>query len=170
MSQKSDSPPAESKSPKSTVESSCAKDEDKVGYKNPPKAYRFIKGQSGNSKGRKKARGVKDVGVVLEEILDESVQVREGEQLRTMTRVEATIWALRAKALKGDPKSIRALIKLTESLGMFAKSQPKGLIKITEPDGDRGTILRMYHAEKGALQKSKDEAISRFLKRSPSDQ
>jgi hypothetical protein len=170
MSQKSDGPPVESKSPESAAESSCVKNEDKVGYKNPPKASRFIKGQSGNPKGRKKAKGVEDVGVVLEEILDESVQVREGEQLRTMTRLEATIWALRAKALKGDPRSIRALIKLTESLGMFTKSQRKGLITITEPGGDTGKILRMYHAEKDALQKSKDEAISRFRKRSPSDQ
>jgi Family of unknown function (DUF5681) len=156
MSPISDRPSAESKATEPTAESSRTGSEDKVGYKSPPKASRFIKGHSGNPNGRKKAKRVEDVGAVLDEILNESVQVREGEQTRTMTRLEATVQALRAKALKGDPKSMRSFLKLTETLGMFNKTHRKSSIKITEPDGDTGKMLRMYHAEQDALQKSKE--------------
>jgi len=120
----------------------------------------FVKGKSGNPKGRKKAKTIKDIGAALEEILDESVSIREGERLRTMTRLEQTIQALRAKALKGDPKAIRGFLKLAERLGMFTKSPRRSLIEITEPDGNTGEILRMYHAEQDALHRPKDEIIS----------
>jgi hypothetical protein len=153
-----DSSSAEPKTTESTAESSRTGTEDKVGYKNPPKASQFIKGQSGNPKGRKKAKKAEDVGAVLEVVLDESVQVREGDHTRTMTRLEATVRALRAKALKGDPKSMRSFLKLTETLGMFNKTHRKSSITITEPDGDTGKILRMYHAEQDTLQQSKADS------------
>ena len=158
MSPISDTPSAESKATESIAESSRTRSEDKVGYKSPPKASRFIKGQSGNPKGRKKAKKVEDVGAVLDEVLNETVQGREGKQTRTMTRLEATVQALRAKALQGDPKSIRGFLKLTETLGMFNKTHRKSSITITEPDGDSGKILRMYHAEQDAIQKSKNDS------------
>ena len=157
MSPISDRPPADSKATE-TAESRLTGGEDKVGYKSPPKASRFVKGQSGNPKGRKKAKRVEDVGVVLEEILDESVQLREGDRTRTMTRAEAIVQALRAKALKGDPKSIRGFLKLAETLGMFVKKGRKSSIEITEPDGNTGKMLRMYHAEQDAIQRSKEDS------------
>jgi hypothetical protein len=80
------------------------------------------------------------------------------------------VHALRTKALKGDLKAIRGLIKLTESLGMFAKGQRRSLIKITEPSGDTGKIIRMYHAEQDAIQRSEAAFNSTLGKQSPSGQ
>jgi hypothetical protein len=160
MSPVSNKPSAKPETVVSPAASNRTVEEDKVGYRNPPKASRFVKGQSGNPKGRKTIKKIKDIGVVFEEVLNEPVQVREGEQHRTMTRLEATIQALRAKALKGDPKAIRGLLKLAEKVGMFAKSPRKSLIEITEPAGIRGKMFRMYHAEQDAIQRSKDEIIA----------
>ena len=153
-----DKPPAESKPTESTAPPKSAGSEDKVGYKNPPKAFQFVKGRSGNPKGRKKAKTVEDVGVILDEVLNESVPYREGQQARTITRLEATVQALRVKALKGDPKSMRSLLKLTETLGMFNKTHRQSSIIITDPDGDAGKILRVYRAEQDALQKTKTDS------------
>ena len=165
MSPGPDKPSAKSEAEESAAASSPTAEEDKTGYKKPPKAFRFVKGRSGNPKGRKKAKRIEDVGAALEEVLYEPVQIREGDHLRTTTRLEATIQALRAKALQGDPKSIRGFLKLAETLGMFPKSQRKSLIKITEPDGTKGKIIRMYHAEQDALQGTKDEVISKSYKK-----
>lgn len=171
MSPMSDQPSGNSTTTEPAADTSSATtSEDKVGYKRPPKASRFVKGQSGNPKGRKKTKKVEDVGALFEEILNEPVQVHEGERLRVVTRLEGTIHALRAKALKGDLKAIRGLLKLTESLGMFAKGQRRSLINITEPSGDTGKIIRMYHAEQDAIQRSEAEFNSKLGKQSPSGQ
>ena len=161
MSPRPNKPSTKSEAEESAAASSPTAEEDKTGYKKPPKAFRFVKGQSGNPKGRKKAKRIEDVGAALEEVLYESVQIREGDHLRTTTRLEATIQALRAKALQGDPKSIRGFLKLAEKLGMFTKSQRKSLIEITAPTGTRGKILRMYQAEQDALQRPRDEVVSK---------
>jgi hypothetical protein len=169
MSSKSDKSQAKAKKTGSTAEGSATSG-DKVGYKNPPKASQFVKGKSGNPSGRKTKKKIEDVGALFEEILNEPVQVHEGDRLRPMTRLESTVHALRAKALKGDLKAIRGLLKLTESLGMFAKSHRTSLIKITEPSGDTGRILRMYQAEQEAIQNSEGELTSKLGKKPPPSQ
>jgi hypothetical protein len=170
MSPTSGRPPAKSKATVSTAKTSSTTSEDKVGYKHPPKASRFVKGQSGNREGRKKIKKIEDLRLLFEETAFEPVQFHEDGQVRTTTRLEATINALRVKALKGNVKAIRGLLKLTESLGMFAKSHRRSSIKITEPSGDTGKILRMYHAEQEAVQRSEAEFNSRLARKSPSEE
>lgn len=66
---------------------------------NPPKHTQFKKGQSGNPKGRPK---LPDISEALAKILADE---KDG-----YTALEATLMALRAKAVKGDIRAAEALL------------------------------------------------------------
>jgi hypothetical protein len=83
-------------------------DNDRVGYKRPPKSARFKPGQSGNPKGRPKhARNLKTE--FLEE-LSEIIRVREGDREMKISKQRAFVKALVAAAIKGDMRAANALV------------------------------------------------------------
>jgi hypothetical protein len=83
-------------------------DDDRVGYKRPPKHARFKPGQSGNPKGRPKhARNLKTE--FLEE-LGETIRVREGDRDMKISKQRAFVKALVAAAIKGDMRAASALV------------------------------------------------------------
>jgi hypothetical protein len=83
-------------------------DDDRVGYKRPPKHTRFKSGQSGNPKGRPKySRNFKTE--FLEE-LSELIRVREGDRERKISKQRAFIKALVAAAMRGDMRATSALV------------------------------------------------------------
>lgn len=85
-----------------------------VGYGKPPVGHRFKPGQSGNPGGRPK--GHRNLKTDLAEELREKVLVREGIKERRLTKQQAMIKSLTAKAIKGDPRGIQILISLMERL------------------------------------------------------
>lgn len=85
-----------------------------IGYGKPPKATRFKKGQSGNPKGRSKGR--QNLKTDLEAELAEFVQIREGGQLRKISKQRAVVKSLLAKAVKGDTRAADVLLKLISQL------------------------------------------------------
>ena len=88
----------------------------RVGYKRPPLAKRFKKGQSGNSKGRPK--GSKNLGTMLWDSLHRTVEVREGERLRSMSKIQAAFEVTITKALKGDHRAFAKVIEVAAKLGV----------------------------------------------------
>jgi hypothetical protein len=83
-------------------------DNDRVGYKRPPKSARFKPGQSGNPKGRPKhARNLRTE--FLEE-LSEVIRVREGDREMQISKQRAFVKALVAAAIKGDMRAANALV------------------------------------------------------------
>ena len=85
-----------------------------IGYKKPPKATQFVKGQSGNRKGR--PRNTRNFKTDLRKVLDEELTLTVGgEQVRFSAR-RAMLVALRNKALKGDVRAISLLVTLLERL------------------------------------------------------
>ena len=83
-------------------------DDDRVGYKRPPKHTRFKPGQSGNPKGRPKhARNLKTE--FLEE-LGEVIRIREGDREMKISKQRAFVKALVAAAIKGDMRAASALV------------------------------------------------------------
>lgn len=85
-----------------------------VGYGKPPVEHRFKPGQSGNPRGRPK--GHRNLKTDLAEELREKVLVREGAKERRLTKQQAMVKSLTARAIKGDPRGIQILISLIERL------------------------------------------------------
>jgi hypothetical protein len=78
------------------------------GYRKPPKASRWRKGQSGNPRGRR-ARNLK---TELTEELSEVISVKEQGLARTITKQRALIKAMTAKAVQGDTRAANLLINI----------------------------------------------------------
>lgn len=68
-------------------------------YKNPPASSRFKKGQSGNPKGRPR---LPDLREAMAKVLADE---KDG-----VTALEATLAALRAKAVRGDVRAAEVLL------------------------------------------------------------
>ena len=97
-----------------------------VGYRNPPEATRFKKGQSGNPMGRRK--GSLNVATVFAQTLREKVVVNENGQRKTVTKFEAAIKQFVNKAASGDLRALQLLVSLSrEAETRERESQPKSM-------------------------------------------
>jgi Family of unknown function (DUF5681) len=85
-------------------------DEYGVGYRKPPKASRWRKGQSGNPHGRQK--GARNLKTELTEELSEIISVKEQGLARRITKQRALIKAMTAKAVQGDTRAANLLINI----------------------------------------------------------
>jgi hypothetical protein len=88
-----------------------------VGYKRPPVHSRFKPGQSGNPSGR--AKGSQNLKTLFHKIMKEQVQLREGTDVRKVTKAEAIMRGLIIGALKGDTRAMGTLLRLAEQTGQF---------------------------------------------------
>jgi len=94
-------------------------DSSKIGYGMPPKRTQFIKGTSGNPKGRPK--GSQNLATLLEKIIRQRVSVTENGKSREMSKAEAILAQLVSKALRGDINAIHELRFWTQWLEETAK-------------------------------------------------
>ena len=77
-----------------------------VGYKKPPKWSRFVKGQSGNPKGRPKR--TLNTSTMVKAILDEEVAIkRNGEPVGRMSRRLGILTVMAHKAMAGDVRAAK---------------------------------------------------------------
>src|SRR5687767_5495551 len=88
-----------------------------VGHKRPPLHTRFKPGQSGNPTGR--ANGTKNLKTLFNKILAEEVSLREGANIRKVSKAEAVLRGLIVNALKGEARSVATLFRLAEQTGHF---------------------------------------------------
>jgi hypothetical protein len=96
-----------------------------VGYGNPPIETRWKPGQSGNPAGRRK--GSKDIRAAISAILTDKITLREGDKVRSVTRLEAVMLKQMQKALNGDSRAIQAVYAAANALGLL-QPRPQQLV------------------------------------------
>jgi hypothetical protein len=84
-----------------------------VGYGRPPKQSQFMKGQSGNPKGRPK--GSKSVASMFNQITRELINVTENGRTKTVTRLEAVLHRMTNEALSGNTRVMREFVQLSRA-------------------------------------------------------
>jgi hypothetical protein len=86
-----------------------------VCYRKPPKATCFQKGKSGNPSGRpKKPAQSLDPGFILEAIENEEIIVLDNGKRKRMKKAEIHFRQVFTKAINGDLKAARLLVKMAE--------------------------------------------------------
>lgn len=84
----------------------------KAGYRRPPPASRFRKGQSGNPRGRPRNRHRQ---IPYDTVLGQMVTIREDGRERRVTAAEAFLLQLTRKGLAGDSAAARASLAAIET-------------------------------------------------------
>lgn len=80
-----------------------------VGYRRPPKKYRFKPGQSGNPKGRPK--DCENLDTIVRRRLAQKISIRDGGKVRKVSVFEVAVVRLVEKAVQGDHRAIELLIR-----------------------------------------------------------
>jgi hypothetical protein len=81
-----------------------------TGYKRPPVASQWKKGQSGNPSGRK--RGSLNLRTDLIAELEEVIQINEGGSPRRITKQRALLKSLAARGIQGDARAANLILNL----------------------------------------------------------
>ena len=94
-----------------------------VGYKRPPVATRWRKGQSGNPSGRKKGSLNLTSDLIAE--LSEVIAINEGGSPRRITKQRALLKSLAARGIQGDAKAANLMLNLmVRLLGSAQQDDP----------------------------------------------
>ena len=116
-----------------------ANDDYEIGYKRPPKATQFKKGQSGNPRGR--LAGTRNFETDLREELSEMVRIREpGKRPYKVTKQRAMLKRLCAEAAKGKSQAMALFFKLV--IHLERGDQPSDEQSVLTPDDQE--ILKDY--------------------------
>ena len=85
-----------------------------VGYGKPPRHTRFVKGRSGNPRGR--PPGTKNLKTLLSEALNEPVIVTENGGSRKVTKRQAIITQLVNRSATADFRAIKILLDIVRDI------------------------------------------------------
>jgi Family of unknown function (DUF5681) len=118
----------------------------KVGYGCPPVHSQFKPGQSGNPSGR--AKGSQNLQTLFNKVLNEEISLRDGSDVKKISKAEAVVRGLVIGALKGDPRNVAILFRLAEQAGQFQ-----------EPSSEITEIRRIIVGWKGDIRDNDVEAV-----------
>src|SRR6516165_4251143 len=94
-----------------------------VGYGKPPRHTRFVKGRSGNPRGR--PPGAKNFTTLLNEALNEGVLVTENGEHRKISKREAIVTQLANRAAAADFRAIKILLDIVRDIERQAEPVPE---------------------------------------------
>jgi hypothetical protein len=119
-----------------------------VGYGKPPRNSRFVKGQSGNPRGR--PPGAKNLKTLLNKALNELVIVTENGGRRKISKREAIVTQLVNRSAKADYKAIQILLGMLRDIEGHAEPGAVDHGKFTEADAQ--IIQRIRARLRGATE------------------
>src|SRR5206468_2012620 len=120
----------------------------KVGYGKPPRNSRFVKGQSGNPRGR--PPGAKNLQTLLNKALNELVIVTENGGRRKISKREAIVTQLVNRSAKADYKAIQILLAMLRDIEGHAEAASADPDLFTEADAQ--IIQRIRARLRGATE------------------
>jgi uncharacterized protein DUF5681 len=90
-------------------------------------------------------KGRKSVGKILRDALHRTIEVREGERIRAMPKIEAVIEVTLNKALKGDHRSFAKLMDVADKLGIIElpPDEQKNFVSKEDVDSAREKLTRL---------------------------
>jgi len=103
-----------------------------VGYGKPPCNTRFVKGQSGNPRGR--PPGAKNLKTLLSEALNETVIVTENGGRRKVTKRQAIITQLVNRSATADFRAIKILLDIVRDIERQTESTAPETSDFSEAD------------------------------------
>ena len=103
-----------------------------VGYGKPPCNTRFVKGQSGNPRGR--PPGAKNLKTLLSEALNETVIVTENGGCRKVTKRQAIITQLVNRSATADFRAIKILLDIVRDIERQTESTAPETSDFSEAD------------------------------------
>src|SRR5215471_15299500 len=102
-----------------------------VGYGKPPRETRFVKGRSGNPRGR--PRGAKSFSALLSDKLNEPVTVAGNGGRRKISKREAIVTQLVNRSAAADFRAIKILLDIVRDIERQAEAVPE-TAEFTEAD------------------------------------
>jgi Family of unknown function (DUF5681) len=103
-----------------------------VGYGKPPRHSQFVKGQSGNPRGR--PAGAKNLKTLLSKALNELVIVTENGGQRKISKREAIVTQLVNRSAQADLKAIQILLAMLRDIEGHAEAGAADADLFTEAD------------------------------------
>jgi hypothetical protein len=121
--------------------------DDKTGYRNPPKHTQWKDGQSGNPE-RRYPKRVESTVELIDKLLLKPVEITVGEKSRRVTTLEAILFRLWQKEVQGDARALKIRLKYQE----FARQHSKPRIETVFVDNEYTTAFAAV-----PLNESKDD-------------
>ena len=103
-----------------------------VGYGKPPRHTRFVKGQSGNPRGR--TTGAKNLRTLLTEALNETVIATENGGRRKVTKRQAIITQLVNRSATADLRAIKILLDIVRDIERQTEQKAPETADFSETD------------------------------------
>jgi Family of unknown function (DUF5681) len=119
----------------------------RVGFCKPPRAHQFKPGNNANPMGRPK--DTRNRKVLVKELLLDPIPAREGNTVKTMSKLEALVRQTINDALKGDHKS---------RLMAFGIAREHGLLTLEQVDGiEKSGLAERLTAAIARIEKDKED-------------
>jgi Family of unknown function (DUF5681) len=103
-----------------------------IGYAKPPPSGQFKPGQSGNRRGRSKGCG--DLGKLLEDELNVTVEVAEGGRRHKLSKAQISVRQLANKSAGGDLRAFQAAVDVLRKSGRLRENSNEPAAEVTAAD------------------------------------
>jgi len=117
-----------------------------VGYGKPPRHSRFVKGRSGNPRGR--PRGAKSFSALLSDKLNEPVTVAENGGHRKISKREAIVTQLVNRSAAADFRAIKILLDIMREIERQAEPVSREAAELSEANAKVFEQIKARFAER----------------------